>query len=183
MELVDVRVYQAVVFNSNDNSGIEVQTTVSHIVCPDPIRIAAYFTLESCAPNQTAFQLVASCNLNIYRGEPSPKLLPASKLTAPHMIHVPEQTFHSAVAEQEYGYSGVFKGLSSLKRKLSMASSTEPKIGATAAPAAHGEAYPMVNSSAPPEVEEGGALHRIRPHLQRDICRARIIRNGLVALI
>lgn len=134
VELEDLKVHQAVVFSSNQDSGVEIQTTVSHIIRPDPTHITSFFTFESCASNQTAFQLVADCTISIHLGQPSQKLLPASKLTAPHMVPVPEETFYSALAEQGYGYSGVFKSLSSLNRKLGMASGS---VSVTTEPGEH----------------------------------------------
>lgn len=66
---------------------------------------------------------MATGRLSITLGEPSPEMLPASDPCAEsHMVDVPTDVFYAALADVGYGYTGPFKALSALKRKLGKAS-------------------------------------------------------------
>lgn len=122
VEIEDLIIHQAMVFENDDQeSGIEVRSTVS-VNRDDPTRITAQFTYEACAGNQQTFHLVASGDISISIGEPSPQILPATGSLEPNMVEVPAETLYSALKDVGYGYTGPFKALSDLKRKLGKAS-------------------------------------------------------------
>jgi hybrid polyketide synthase/nonribosomal peptide synthetase ACE1 len=124
VELEDLVIHQAMVFENDDReSGIEVRSVVSSIN-RDPGCITAYFTYEACIGNQQTFQLVASGQIFIIIGDATLETLPATGRLEPYMVDVPTETFYSALKDVGYGYSGSFKALSELKRKLGKASGT-----------------------------------------------------------
>lgn len=123
VEIENLIIHQAMVFENDDQeSGIEVRSAVSNINRDDPSCITAHFTYEACTGNQQTFQLVADGDISISIGEPSPQTLPATGSLEPNMVDVPPETLYSALKDVGYGYTGPFKALSDLKRKLGKAS-------------------------------------------------------------
>ncbi|KAH7329713.1 beta-ketoacyl synthase domain-containing protein [Stachybotrys elegans] len=122
IEMENLAIHQALVFDDDQETGIEVRCTVSRIV-RDHEKITAHFNYEACiGTSQPAFQQVASCHLCIHLGEPSPSLLPAATRIEPNMVDVPTDTVYSTLEETGYGYTGPFRALSGLMRKRGMAS-------------------------------------------------------------
>lgn len=123
VEIEDLIIHQAMVFENDDQeSGIEVRSAVTNINRDDPSSITAHFTYEACTGNQHIFHLVASGDISISIGEPSSQMLPATGSHEPNMVEVPPETLYSALKDVGYGYTGPFKALSDLKRKLGKAS-------------------------------------------------------------
>lgn len=122
VEIEDLIIHQAMVFGNDDQeSGVEVRSVVSHINREDPKCIRAHFTYEACIGTQQIFHLVASAEISIQIGEPSPQTLPATGSLEPYMVDVPTELAYSALKDVGYGYTGPFKALSNLKRKLGKA--------------------------------------------------------------
>ncbi|RYP73786.1 hypothetical protein DL770_007712 [Monosporascus sp. CRB-9-2] len=123
MQIKDLVIHQALVFgNDEQESGIEVRSVVSNINREDPGSISAHFTYEACIVSQQGFQLVASCEISCLVGEASPETLPATACIEPYMVDVDTELAYSSLNEVGYGYTGPFKALSGLKRKLGKAS-------------------------------------------------------------
>ena len=123
IEVKDLIIHQAMVFENDDqDTGTEVRSVVSNINRDDPESIIAHFTYEACASGQQSFHLVASCDVIVRIGEAQPQILPATRCSEPYMVDVPTELAYSALKEVGYGYTGPFKALSDLKRKLGRAS-------------------------------------------------------------
>ncbi|KAF4124349.1 Acyl transferase domain in polyketide synthase (PKS) enzyme [Geosmithia morbida] len=123
MEVKDLVIHQALVFGKEEQeSGIEVRSVVSNIHRQDPASITAHFTYEACIGSQKDFQLVASCEISIFLGKPSREVLPATPRIEPYMVDVDTELAYSSLNNVGYGYTGPFKALSGLKRKLGKAS-------------------------------------------------------------
>ncbi|KAK2022912.1 beta-ketoacyl synthase domain-containing protein [Colletotrichum zoysiae] len=123
MEITDLVIHQALVFgNEEHESGIEVRSVVSNIDREDPASITAHFTYEACIGSQQDFQLVASCKISVSLGAPSRDTLPATARVEPYMVDVDTELAYSSLSNVGYGYTGPFKALSGLKRKLGKAS-------------------------------------------------------------
>ncbi|KAI9150471.1 beta-ketoacyl synthase domain-containing protein [Paramyrothecium foliicola] len=123
IEIENLAIHQAMVFDkNNEESGIEVQFSISNIKCDDQGCVSACFTYESQNPNRLATDLVASGTLCVVVGAASQQLLPATEALEAHMIDVPTEVFYSSLQEVGYGYSGPFQAISDLKRKLGKAS-------------------------------------------------------------
>ncbi|KAK7460255.1 beta-ketoacyl synthase domain-containing protein [Colletotrichum acutatum] len=123
MEIKDLVIHQALVFgNDEQESGIEVRSVVSSICHDDPASITAHFTYEACIGSHKEFQLVASCEISVSLGEASRDTLPATARIEPYMVDVDTELAYSSLNDVGYGYTGPFKALSGLKRKLGKAS-------------------------------------------------------------
>lgn len=137
VEIQDLVIHQAMVFSNDDQeSGIEIRTVVSNIKRDDPGYIMARFTYEACTGTQQNFHLVASADISIQIGEPSPQMLPATGCLEPYMVEVPTELAYSSLKDVGYGYTGPFKALSNLKRKLGKASGS---LAITASESAGGD--------------------------------------------
>lgn len=123
VEIKDFVIHQAMVFENGDQeSGIEVRSTVSNISRDDPNYITAHFAYESCTGKQQEFHLVASGDISISIGEQSSRILPATGCNEPNMVDVPTDILYAALKDVGYGYTGPFQALSDVKRKLGLAS-------------------------------------------------------------
>ncbi|KAK0379659.1 beta-ketoacyl synthase domain-containing protein [Colletotrichum limetticola] len=123
MEINDLVIHQALVFgNDEQESGIEVRSVISNIIRDDPASITAHFTYEACIGSHKDFQLVASCEISVSLGEASRDTLPATARIEPYMVDVDTELAYSSLNDVGYGYTGPFKALSDLKRKLGKAS-------------------------------------------------------------
>ncbi|KAK4180644.1 hypothetical protein QBC36DRAFT_297446 [Triangularia setosa] len=124
MQIQDLFIHQALVFGNDDQeSGIEVRSVVSNIRREDGAgSILAHFTYEAITGPDQNFQLVASCEISVNVGEPSRDTLPATPRLEPYMVDVDTELAYSSLSGVGYGYTGPFKALSGLKRKLGKAS-------------------------------------------------------------
>ncbi|KAL8383428.1 hypothetical protein RB595_006943 [Gaeumannomyces hyphopodioides] len=123
IEIDNLVVHQAMVFENDDqDAGIEVRSAVGNIDKSLPGFIRGRFTYESCTDPLQPFKLVASGDICVSIGAPSPQTLPATGRLDPYMVDVPAETVYSVLKDIGYGYTGSFKALSSLKRKLGKAS-------------------------------------------------------------
>lgn len=119
VELEQFVIHQAVVFDNDDlDSAVEVLSNVSNIQRVDNMRLRARFTYSACAKHQTKFQLIADGDLVITLGEPSRDVLLTRPAENFDMVEVDKEKFYTALTELGYGYTGLFKGLSGLRRKL-----------------------------------------------------------------
>ncbi|KAF1357106.1 polyketide synthase dehydratase-domain-containing protein [Delphinella strobiligena] len=124
VEIEDLAIDQAMVFdNDSSDSNLEVQFSVTNIVRDhDAGRVTANFTYESRTGNEGFLELVASGRVCIIIGEPSIQTLPASNVESEaHMVNVPTDIFYSSLKDVGYRYTGPFKALSNLRRKLGKA--------------------------------------------------------------
>ncbi|KAJ5938931.1 hypothetical protein N7466_002065 [Penicillium verhagenii] len=117
IELEDLVIHQAMVFdNDASDSGIECVSRLQ-----DDAPIAAHFTYEYYSSNGE-LELAASGQLCVTLGEPSQETLPASDANRDSaMVNVPTDVFYSSLDDMGYGYTGPFKALSSLNRRLGKA--------------------------------------------------------------
>ncbi|KAL9045343.1 MAG: hypothetical protein Q9214_001595, partial [Letrouitia sp. 1 TL-2023] len=123
VEIEDLVIHQAMAFGNDDQeSGIEVRSAVSNINREDPSCVTARFTYEACTGSHQTFHLVASGGISISIGEPSPRTLPTTGRHEPNMVGVPTEILYSALKDVGYGYTGPFKALSNIERKLGKAS-------------------------------------------------------------
>ncbi|KAI0869277.1 putative hybrid NRPS/PKS enzyme [Hypoxylon argillaceum] len=120
IELENFIVGQAVVFDDND-ARIEVLTTLANIARTKD-SVVARFSFHS-APNSDTMKMTnhASCHLRVRLGDSSIDLLPP-QLTEEHaMLEVESDRFYNNLSQLGFGYSGPFRALNSLKRKLGLA--------------------------------------------------------------
>lgn len=115
-ELKDFIIHQALTF-SQDDAGIEVQTSLSDIRRPSDDRIQAKFTYSASLGDED-LALMAEAELHIIFGQSSETTLPRRVPRLPHMISVDNERFYNLLATLGYGFEGPFKSLHTLRRKL-----------------------------------------------------------------
>ena len=121
IELEDFFIRQAVTFGGND-AGVEVLIELSQISKVQSDCIEAKFTYSAALGDEsTDLSLAADGKLKISLGETSSNLLPERQPAPPHMIPVEESRLYNYLASLEYNFSGPFRSLVELKRKLGSA--------------------------------------------------------------
>ncbi|KAI1116691.1 beta-ketoacyl synthase domain-containing protein [Nemania sp. NC0429] len=122
IEIEDLFVHRAVIFGNDQDSAVEVRCVMNEIRRDDEHQITAHFTFEACEDDQAKFYLAASGELIIRLGQPSEEILPATARDEPYMVNVPADLAYSSLNDVGYGYTGPFRALSGIKRKLGKAS-------------------------------------------------------------
>ena len=121
IELSNFFIYQAVMFDGND-TGVDVLIEVSQISRVQPDCIMAKFTYSAALGDQIAdFKLAADGDLKVFLGETSLDHLPKRRRPPPHMIPVDESRLYSFMESLEYNFTGPFRSLTRLRRKLGKA--------------------------------------------------------------
>ncbi|KAL4795761.1 putative hybrid NRPS/PKS enzyme [Aspergillus venezuelensis] len=116
IEVSDFEVGQAMVFDT-ESSSIETLVSVTGVKRNDSY-LTAHFTFLS-APDSEMMEN-ASCKLHVTFGEPDLHALPSTDEQLYGLNPVDSEYFYNTFASYGYGYSGPFRTLSSLKRKLGL---------------------------------------------------------------
>ena len=118
IELDNFLIHQAVTFGGNDAS-VEVLIELSQISRANIDLVTAKFTyLAALGGETTDLSLAADGQLKVFLGSPSDALLPERQQAPPHMIPVDETRLYNYMDSLEYNFSGPFRSLSKLTRKL-----------------------------------------------------------------
>lgn len=127
IELSNFFIHQAVTFDGND-TGIEVLIEISQISRAQPDFIVAKFTYSAALGDQTAdLKLAADGELNVSLGDTSLDLLPERRRPPPNMIPVDESRLYNFMESLEYNFTGPFRSLTTLRRKLGKATCVAKK--------------------------------------------------------
>ena len=129
----DVKVYEirnlvidkAISFEDDSNFAVETLITLSAItnIGERDKSQTANFSCHACANNGPAsLDLVASGTVMIVYGTPSPTTLTSIPLERSILNDIDADQFYSSISEIGYGYTGPFRGMSSIRRKLDQAS-------------------------------------------------------------
>ena len=122
IEISDFYIHQAVMFEG-DHTGVEVLIELSQISQIQPDTILAKFTYSAALGGQTAdFSLAADGELKVFLGDASLSLLPERGPTPSHLINVEQSRLYNFMESLEYNFTGPFRSLSTLRRKLGKAS-------------------------------------------------------------
>ena len=137
IEIQDFVIHQPLVFNDED-LGVETLFSFVNISMDETDgATSALFTYHSVpGPESDSLTLMASGRLYLLVGIPSMAELPAKAPREPNMVKVETDRFYASLAELGYGYTGPFRALSCLERKLGKASGlvTNPKVDHTTDP-------------------------------------------------
>ena len=121
IEISDFFIHQAVMFDGDD-TGVEVLIELSQISQTQPDLITAKFTYSAVLGGQTAdFSLAADGELKVFLGDASLSLLPERGPTPSHLINVEQSRLYNFMESLEYNFTGPFRSLSTLRRKLGKA--------------------------------------------------------------
>lgn len=123
IELTDLTISKAIAID--DEPGTEVAVTMSNITDVKESLITAQYTCYSSVSRTSGKMAVsATANVEIFLGGPTLDVLPAPAKTDLTMADIDVDTFYECLSELGYGYSGDFKAMSNLTRRLGMASGT-----------------------------------------------------------
>ncbi|GAP90879.1 putative hybrid NRPS PKS [Rosellinia necatrix] len=122
IELEDFVVGQAIVFD-DDDTGIEVITNFTNIIKGHG-SVTAQFSFHSAPNNSGALDMTrhASCRVRVTLGDVLENVLPLKPAEERSLSDIEPDRFYNALGQLGFGYSGPFRALVGLKRKLGLAS-------------------------------------------------------------
>ena len=123
VEIQDFIIHQALVFD-DDDVGVETLFSFVNINFEGDAIVSAQFTYHATTSknsNSDATTLMASGRLRLLMATSTNIPLPSRVSPEPNMIEVEADRFYTSMAEMGYGYSGPFRALSSMSRKLGKA--------------------------------------------------------------
>ena len=125
-ELHDLVISKAITFQDGDDSGIETLVTLNgaqqHADETATANFACYSVPVLSAGSEREMELMASGTVKVTFGIPDFKALSCTPIQEYNMSSVDRDLFYSTLSALGYGYSGPFKALSSMKRRLNHAS-------------------------------------------------------------
>ncbi|KAI1505453.1 putative hybrid NRPS/PKS enzyme [Biscogniauxia marginata] len=121
IELEDFIVGNAVVFDNSD-SGVEILITLTNIIHREDY-MSAKFSFYS-SPNGDTLDMTshADCQIRVALGDSVPDLMSSKPDDDYAMAEVESDRFYNALGQLGFGYTGPFRALSGMKRKLGAAS-------------------------------------------------------------
>ena len=125
-ELHDLSIPKAITFEDGDTLGVETLVTLTGIEHHQDKTATADFSIYSC-PNVSIgsdhdMELMASGTVKVSFGTPDLEALSCTPVDDYNMSAVDPDRFYAALAKLGYGYSGSFRGMSSMKRRLTQSS-------------------------------------------------------------
>ena len=118
IEVTNVIIGQALTFNEDD-SGIETIFTISDISRHGETSFQGNFTYHSALGKANGdMVLLATGKVEAIIGSASYPILPPRSPAEPNLIDVDVDQFYTSLLDLGYGYSGPFRALSLMKRKL-----------------------------------------------------------------
>ena len=123
IEVHDLDIGRAIIFDS-EKTGVETLCTLT-AVDGQINTVSAEFMIYACLNRQKGhLQLMASCRVHAFLGEPSPDILPPIGKSYSNMVSIDLDRFYANLDQLGFGYKDAFKQMSSLNRKLGSASGT-----------------------------------------------------------
>ncbi|KAI9776743.1 MAG: putative Hybrid PKS-NRPS biosynthetic cluster [Geoglossum umbratile] len=118
VELVDLTLGQALVFE-DETSKVETLFSITSIQHINHDRLEASFVFYSAVGKESnTLNANASGKLTVVYGDAAADVLPKRGPAQLELIDVPEDRFYTVLKDIGYGYSGPFRALKKLKRKL-----------------------------------------------------------------
>ncbi|KAI1825867.1 hypothetical protein F4861DRAFT_500148 [Xylaria intraflava] len=121
IEIIDVDIISALAFE-DDNSSIEIVLSLTNISRDaDEVIEAEFKYCAASGKGDGPLELKAKGLVRILLGQTSRTALPGRLPRRPNLVPVRETTFYQKMSEHEYYYTGQFKSLERLERKLGAA--------------------------------------------------------------
>lgn len=123
LEVQNLVIGRSITFEEND-PGVEVVFALTNIKTHGirETTISAEFTYHAgLGKNPESLTSIASGTVQIVLGDPVSFLLPARKSPPSNLLDVDQDLFYSSLAQLGYGYSGPFRALFEMRRKLDLA--------------------------------------------------------------
>jgi hybrid polyketide synthase/nonribosomal peptide synthetase ACE1 len=136
IEFQDIIIGQALVLE--ENSGVEVLFTLTVVETRKGSVKATYSCYSSGNKGGSSMSLHASARIHVLLGNPDPEALPSHTDNKSSFLGLDEDRFYSFVSEIGFGYTGPFRALTGLTRKMDEAT------GNIIVPADDGSEKPLV---------------------------------------
>ena len=124
VEILDFVIARSLPFN-DDATGVETLFALSTMGLANKdtsnISTAHFKCYAGLHKDSTNLTLISSGALRITHGQPSDFILPPGTLPPSNMVNVDIDRFYDNLGELGYGYNGVFRGLTSIRRKMGIA--------------------------------------------------------------
>lgn len=121
-EVQDLSIPRAITFEEGDNSGVETLVTLTGIRHHQNQTATASFSCYSLpivgTGSEQEMELMASATVKIVFGSPSVDALSCAPLEDYNMYPIDTDRFYSTLTKLGYGYSGPFRTISGMKRRL-----------------------------------------------------------------
>ncbi|KAL8801632.1 MAG: hypothetical protein Q9182_004317 [Xanthomendoza sp. 2 TL-2023] len=123
-EIQHLIIQKALVFDDNSSSGVEILVTLTAIHSLSTTITHADFSCYACpvAGSETEMELKSRGKVKIVFGLSSHETLASTPLDTSNMSTIETDQFYSSISKIGYQYTGPFRAMSSLKRKLNQAS-------------------------------------------------------------
>lgn len=116
IDFQDIIIGQALVLE--DNSGVEVLFTLTVTEATQISVTALYSCYSTGGKGVSSMLLHASAQVHILLGDPDPGALPPPNDIQHSFLHIDEGRFYDFVSELGFGYTGPFRALTGLTRKM-----------------------------------------------------------------
>ena len=124
VEVCDFVIGKPLTFD-DDDSGVETVFTLAEISREEPGIISAVFTYHACTSRSPdSLTKLAFGRLVVTEGDPSTDWLPTPSEEPPNLVKVDKEQFYASLDNLGYGYTGDFRTLGSMRRKLNFGSAT-----------------------------------------------------------
>ena len=124
IEIEDVIVGQPITFDDN-SIGVETILTLSDIINEkhaDGSLKARWSVHASLAKNSSKLALISSGKINLNLAEPCEDVLPPKGEVRTDLVDIEVDDFYSALKDLGYGYTGPFRAMRSLERRMNFSS-------------------------------------------------------------
>lgn len=116
IDFQDIIIGQALVLE--ENSGVEVLFTLTITEKETESFRASYKCYSAGSNGASSMSLHASAQIHILLGNPDPETLPLRLDIPDNFLHIEEDRFYNFVSELGFGYTGPFRALTGLTRKM-----------------------------------------------------------------
>ncbi|CRG89192.1 Nonribosomal peptide synthetase 14 [Talaromyces islandicus] len=117
-EVHDLVVKRAITFEDDANFAVETLVTLTDITSIQNSEFEMEEANFTCYSHISEMTLMAKARVVVHYGLSSPKTLRTVKPEFSRMVSIDSERFYSSLSDLGYGYTGPFRGMSQLKRKL-----------------------------------------------------------------
>ncbi|RYP45619.1 hypothetical protein DL768_008056 [Monosporascus sp. mg162] len=120
IDVLNLAIERPITFDDDDATGVETLFTLTNITeSSHGIGVvSANFKCFAASHRSSSMLLTASGCLRLDLSTPSPTALPLRTRSPPNLLNVDTNRFYSSLADIGYRYTGLFRGLSGMQRKL-----------------------------------------------------------------
>ncbi|KAF7590282.1 hypothetical protein BBP40_003019 [Aspergillus hancockii] len=118
VEVLDLVMLQAIIF-SDESSSVETLVSISNITHEQKhIALTDFSFFSAAGKESTMLTRNAYARVRITYAVPTPDALPVDRPAFGDMVEVPSERFYTSLEPLGYGYTGPFRALTGMKRKL-----------------------------------------------------------------